>query len=414
MDRKLQIIILLFFVFLIIFISFVIISENKNMVKLRTEYPELKEEVYSFRMDGLKVWGLRLLLSFVIPLLFLISGLSQRISMSTGARRGLFLSGFSYGLIFFGLIFLINLPLNFYSSFYLSHKYGLSNQTLLRWFELNIKGFLVNDLVVALLIWIPYYIIFSSSKTWWLQLGLLSIPVIIFMVFISPFIIDPIFNNYTSIENGNLGQEIGVLLERSGIGEADIYKVDKSKDTKTMNAYMTGIFKSKRIVLWDTTINNLNEKEVLSITAHEIGHYVKGHIWQSILFNSVGTILILFLVFKSSNWILAASNGYFGFKNLYNYASIPLIILMLNIFTFFGEPISSLISRNMEVQADTYEISLTQDRESAITAMEKLYVQSLGIPRPSTIYKWWYHTHPPLEERVEFYKTADFEEIGQQ
>lgn len=412
MNRKLQVIIILFFIFLIVFISFVIISENKNMEKLRTEYPELKEKVYSFRMDGLKVWGLQLILSFVIPLFFLTSKLSQLISISSGSKRGLVLSGFIYGLVFFGLIFLINLPLNFYSSFYLSHKYGLSNQTLLRWLELNIKGFLVNDLVVALLIWVPYYIIFNSPKSWWLQLGILAIPVIIFMVFISPFIIDPIFNNYTSIENDNLGQEIGVLLERSGIGEADIYKVDKSKDTKTMNAYMTGIFKSKRIVLWDTTINNLTEEEVLSITAHEIGHYVKGHIWQSILFNSVGTILILFLVFRSSNWILTASNGSFGFKNLYNYASLPLIILMLNVFTFFGEPISSLVSRKMEVEADTYEISLTQDRESAITAMEKLYVQSLGIPRPSNIYKWWYHTHPPLEERVEFYKTADFEDIG--
>jgi Zn-dependent protease with chaperone function len=178
-----------------------------------------------------------------------------------------------------------------------------------------------------------------------------------------------------------------------------------------MNAYMTGIFKSKRIVLWDTTINNLTEGEVLSITSHEIGHYVKGHIWQNIIFNSVGTILILFLVFKSSNWILAASHGSFGFKNIYNYASIPLIILTLNIFTFFGSPISSYVSRTMEVQADFYEISLTKDRDSAITAMEKLYVQSLGVPRPSKIYELWYYTHPSLEDRVEFYKTADFEEI---
>ena len=414
MDRKLQVIIILFLIFLIVFISFVIISENKNMDKLRIDYPELKEEVYSYRMDGLKVWGLRLLLSFIVPLFFLVSKLSQNISVSVGDKRGLIFSGFLYGLIFFGLIFLINLPLNFYSSFYLGHKYGLSNQTLLRWLELNIKGFLVNDLIVALLIWIPYYIIYRSPKSWWLQLGLLSIPVIIFMVFISPFIIDPIFNDYTSIENDRLGQEIEVLLQKSGIGDADIYKVDKSKDTKTMNAYMTGIFKSKRIVLWDTTINNLTEGEVLSITSHEIGHYVKGHIWQSIIFNSVGTILILFLVFKSSNWILATSNGAFGFKNIYNYASIPLIILTLNVFTFFGSPISSFVSRTMEVQADSYEISLTKDRDSAITAMEKLYVQSLGVPRPSKIYELWYYTHPSLEDRVKFYKTADFEEISQE
>ena len=411
MSRKLQVIIILFIIFIIAFISFVIVSEYKNMDKLRVEYPNLKDEVYSFRKDSLKIWGLRLLLSFLIPLIFLITGLSQRISMSIGNGKSLFISGLLYGIVFFGLIFIINLPLNFYSSFYLPHKYGLTDQTLLRWLELNIKGFLVNDLVISLFIWIPYYFIYRSPKSWWLQLGILAIPIIIFMVFISPFIIDPIFNNYTTIGNKRLEQNIEILLDRAGIEDASIYMVDKSKDTKTMNAYMTGILKSKRIVLWDTTINNLTEEEVLSITAHEIGHYVKGHIWQNILFSSISTILILYLVYKSSNWVLYSSHGVFGFKNIYNYASLPLLILMLNIFAFFGSPISSYVSRNMEIQADSYEISLTKDRESAITAMEKLYATSLGVPRPSKIYKLWYHTHPPLEERVEFYKTAEFEEI---
>lgn len=411
MNRKLQVLILLFFVFLIIFITVVITSEYRNMDKLRTQYPELPDESYELRKDSLKVWAIRLVFSFAVPLYFLVSKLSQRISISVGLGRSLLVSGLLYGVLFFGLMFLINLPLNYYSSFFLRHKYGLTDQTFLRWLELNIKGFLVNDLVICLFLWIPYFFIYRSPKAWWLQIGILAIPIIIFMVFISPFVIDPIFNKYVSIENDKLGQEINVLLERSGIGDADIYMVDKSKDTKTMNAYMTGIFKSKRIVLWDTTISNLTKDEVLSITSHEIGHYVKGHIWQNIIFSSVGTILILYLVYISSNWILKLSYGSFGFKNIYNYASIPLIILTLNIFTFLGSPISSYVSRNMEVQADRYEISLTQNRGSAITAMEKLYETSLGLPRPSRIYKFWYHTHPPLEERVQFYTTAEFEDI---
>jgi Zn-dependent protease with chaperone function len=381
------------------------------MDELRIQYPDLKEEVYSLRMDSLRVWGLNLVLSFAIPLFFLVSGLSQRINLAVGQGKNLFLSGLLYGAIFFILVFLINLPINFYSSFYLRHRYGLTDQTFLRWMELNIKGFLVNDLVIILFLWIPYHFIYRSPKSWWLKLGILFIPVVIFMVFISPFLIDPIFNKYTSIENEVIGQKIDLLLERAGIEDAQIYMVDKSKDTKTMNAYMTGIFKSKRIVLWDTTINNLTEEEVLSITSHEIGHYVKGHIWKNILYSSVGTILILYLVFITSRWILKASGGSFGFRNLYNYASLPLLLLLLNLFTFLGTPVSSYISRTMEVEADSYEISLTQTRMPAVTAMQKLYETSLGIPRPSKIYKLWYYTHPPLEERIEFYKTADFEKI---
>jgi Zn-dependent protease with chaperone function len=354
-----------------------------------------------------------LILSFAIPLFFLTSRLSQKINLTVGQGKNLFFSGLLYGIIFFGLIFLINLPLDFYSSFYLKHKYGLSDQTFLRWLELNLKGFLVNDCLIALLLWIPYYFIYSNPKGWWLNLGLLAIPVIIFMVFISPFLIDPIFNKYTSIENEQLGQAIDSLLERAGIEDAQIFMVDKSKDTKTMNAYMTGIFKSKRIVLWDTTIDNMTEEEILSITSHEMGHYVKGHIWKNIIFSSVGTILILYLVFISSRWILKASDGSFGFRNLYNYSSLPLLILALNLFTFLGSPISSYVSRTMEIEADSYEISLTKNRMPAISAMKKLYDTSLGIPRPSKIYKIWYYTHPPLEERIEFYKTVDFEYIGE-
>jgi len=397
-------VIILFLVFLLGFISFVLVSEHLNMKELREDYPDLSEEVYKYRKETLRVWAIKLILQFLLPLFFLSSRLSYRIRYFVENDRSLFLSGLFYGLIFFTLMFLIKLPLNYYSSFYLSHKYGLSNQTLSRWLEVMVKNFLINDLILSFFIFIPVYLIYRSPRIWWLQLSFLIIPVIIFMVFISPFIIDPIFNKYTSIEDESLGQEIKALLHKANIEDASIYKVDKSKDTKTMNAYMTGILHSKRIVLWDTTIENLEESEVLSITAHEIGHYLEGHIWKSIVFSSIGTILIMFLIFISSNWILDLSGGSFGIRKLYDIAAIPLLLLVLNFYTFLASPVSNYVSRHMEVEADAYEVILAEDRESAVSAMEKLYKQSLGIPRPSKIFKLWYHTHPSLEERIEFYR----------
>lgn len=404
MDKKLKLSIILFFIFLVLFIAIVLASEYTNMKKLKTEYPNLPKESYNYRKDSLNVWAIRLILQFLIPLLFLTSRLSYRIRYYIENEKSLFLTGLLYGIIFFGIMFLVNLPLNYYSSFHLSHKYGLSNQTFFRWIEVAVKGFVVNDLILSLFIFIPFYIIERSPRIWWLQLSLLAIPVIIFMVFISPMVVDPIFNKYTSIEDDRLGKEITELLHKSDIQDAQIYKVDKSKDTKNMNAYMTGIFHSKRIVLWDTTINNLEEKEVLSITAHEIGHYVHGHIWKSILFSGFGTFLILFLIYITSNWILNLSNGAFGFRKISDIAAIPLLILVLNLYSFLGSPITNYVSRGMEIEADTYEIVITGDRESAVTAMEKLYKQSLGLPRPSNIFKLWYHSHPTLEERIDFYR----------
>ncbi len=407
MDRRLKKAILLFFVFLLIFIVIMLASEYRNIEQVKVDYPDLPLEAYNLRKDNLLVWAIGLILQFLIPLLFLTSRLSQRISTWAERKGGIIKAGILYGVVFFLLLFLIELPLNYYSSFVLGHKYGLTSQTFIRWLELNLKGFVVNDLVLAFFVWIPYYIIYRSQRIWWLQMGILLIPIVIFVVFISPMCIDPIFNQYTSIEDEALGEKIGLLLEKADISDADIYMVDKSQDTNTMNAYMTGIFKSKRIVLWDTTINNLSEGEILAITAHEIGHYVEGHIWKNIIFNCISNFLLLFLVYISANWILDKSNLRFGFKNLSNYASLPLLILLINLYGFLLNPMYNFISRSMELVADEYEITMTEDRESAISAMEKLYDRSLGLPRQSTLYRIWYNSHPSLEERIEFYSNYE-------
>ena len=414
MSRKLVLIMVLVAVLLLSFIFFMLKAENKNMESVKKDYPELSDEVFSMRKEGLNIWAIRFLFTFGLPLLFLITGLAQKISVFASKRHGLFLSGLIFGLIFFGLVFLVNLPLNYYSSFFLRHKYGLSNQSLIRWLELNLKGFIINNGLASLFIWLPYYFMSQNQNTWWLKLGLLAIPLIVLMVFITPLVIDPFFNSYSKLPKGELRDEIQILLDKSGIGDAEIFVVDKSKDTKTMNAYMTGIFKSKRIVLWDTTINNLDKAEITSIVAHEMGHYLKAHIWKSIFMGIIGTFIILFILNVSSNWILAESKGAFGFKNIYNYASLPLIILLLNLISFFANPIENVVSRYFEREADSYEISLTEDRESAVRAMEKLYKRSLGIPRPSQLYKIWYHSHPPLEERIDFYINGEFEDIGRE
>lgn len=412
MSRKLVLTIVLVVVLLSSFIFFMIKAENQNIESLKKDYPDLSEDVYSLRKESLNIWALRFLSVFGLPFLFLITGLAQKISVFASKRHGLFFSGLIFGLIFFGLVFLINLPLNYYSSFFLRHKYGLSDQTLLRWLELNLKGFIINNGLVSLFIWLPYYFIQQNPNTWWLKLGLLAIPLIIIMVFITPLVIDPFFNNYTNLTENELRGDIQVLLDKSGIGDAEIFVVDKSKDTKTMNAYMTGIYKSKRIVLWDTTINSLENDEIISIVAHEMGHFIKNHIWKSIFMGIVGTFIILYIINISSNWVLAESKGVFGFKNIYNYASLPLIILLLNLVSFFANPVENAVSRYFERQADSYQISLTEDRESAAGAMQKLYQKSLGIPRPSQFYKIWYHSHPPLEERIDFYINGEFEDIG--
>lgn len=381
------------------------------MEDLRVEYPDISGKVYDYRKSILKIWAINLLLKFLVPLLLLTTGLAKRIEILAGGNgRGLFLTGIICVVIFSIIDFLIYLPMSFYGGFVLGHRFGLSNQTIYRWLELELKSFALNTIVLALIVWFPYYLMKVSPNRWWLYLGLLAIPVIAFVTFISPTYIDPIFNKYTYLEDEELVKDIGKLLDKAGVGDAEIFQVDKSRDTKTMNAYMTGVFSSKRIVLWDTTINNLERDEVLAVSAHEIGHYVKGHIWKSIILGGLGSLFIMYLLYITSTWILSNSKGNFGFNNLHDLASLPLIILVMNFYMFFANPIMNFASRQMEREADAYEIYLTEDRKAAISAMLKLSEGNLSIPRPSRIYKMWYYTHPPVEERIEFFKNVNIPE----
>lgn len=410
MNKRLSLFIGIFFVFLIIFIAAILISEYRNMDKLKIEYPDIPQKTYDYRKAALKIWAVNTILKFLVPILFLVSGLSKIIGdFAERNGKGIFLAGAIYVIIFSVINFLIYLPTSFYGSFVLGHRYGISNQTIYRWLELNLKSFALNTIVFALAIWFPYYLIKTSPSRWWFYLGILAIPVIAFVTFISPAYIDPLFNKYTSLEDGELKDEIQELLTEAGIEDAQIFVVDKSRDTKTMNAYMTGVFSSKRIVLWDTTINNLEKDEIISVTAHEIGHYVKGHIVKGIIYGGIFALVLMYFIYRTSNWMLINSNGSFGFNRLHSIASLPLIIFVLNFYMFFANPIINFSSRNMEREADAYEIALTRNREAAISTMIKLGQGNLSIPRPSEIYKIWYYTHPPLEERIEFFENANIQ-----
>ncbi|NLX61134.1 MAG: M48 family metallopeptidase [Tissierellia bacterium] len=406
MTGKLLTFLIIFFIFLILFISLILVSEYRNMDRLKIENPHISEKNYSFRKAALKLWAVNLVLKFLFPVFFLTSGFSSKIGLfAEGKGRGLILTGLIYIIIFSLIDLIISLP-TAYGSFLLRLRYGLSNQSVYRWIELILKNFALNTIGLIMAVCFLYYLMRISPTRWWLYLGLLSIPIITFIIFISPTYIDPIFNKYTAIEDELLREDIKALLDKAGVGDASIFVVDKSRDTNTLNAYMTGVFSSKRIVLWDTTINKLEREEILSITAHEIGHYVLGHIWKSIILGGMFSVLLIYLIYKTSTWILINSNGSFGFNKLYSIASLPLLIFVLNFYMFFANPIINYASRHMEREADAFEINLTKDREAAISTMIKLSEESLSIPRPSRIYKIWYYTHPPVEERIEFFKNV--------
>ncbi|HYJ80810.1 MAG TPA: M48 family metalloprotease, partial [Longimicrobiaceae bacterium] len=168
------------------------------------------------------------------------------------------------------------------------------------------------------------------------------------------------------------------------------------------NAYVTGFGGSKRIVLWDTLLRKLAPRETLFVMGHEMGHYVLGHLLLVIALASVLTLVSLYAIHRSAGWLIARYRRRFGFDELGDIASYPLLILVAGIVGLAVTPAVNALTRYVEHEADRFALELTRDNHAAATAFVKLQEQNLSVPYPGTFYRVWRSTHPPLGERTEF------------
>jgi Zn-dependent protease with chaperone function len=178
--------------------------------------------------------------------------------------------------------------------------------------------------------------------------------------------------------------------------------VNKSVDTKTLNAYVAGLWQTKRIVLWDTIINRMNRRELLFVMGHEMGHYVLGHVWQSIALVSTLVLIALYGAYRTMGGLVARWGSRFGFTDLADVASLPLLLLVFSLWSLVITPVGLAFSRHIEHEADRFALEITRANHSAGTAFVKLQQDALGNPWPGPIYKIWRADHPPLGERIEF------------
>jgi Zn-dependent protease with chaperone function len=159
---------------------------------------------------------------------------------------------------------------------------------------------------------------------------------------------------------------------------------------------------TKRIVLWDTIIAKLNEKELLFVMGHEMGHYVLGHVVKAILFFSLLILITLYAAYRTAGGLINKFKDRFGFDQLADIASLPLLLLLVNVFFLVITPIAFTFTRYQEHEADRFGLEITQRNHAAATAFVKLQQENLGNPRPGLLYKLWRSSHPTLGERIDF------------
>jgi STE24 endopeptidase len=365
--------------------------------------PPPSEKALRFYRSGNVLWAISTVWGLLVPLLLLFTGLSAR--MRDAARkigRNWFFTVAIYGVLFTLVTALLSLPLDYYSGFVRTHAYGLSDQTAAKWWGDTIKGLAIGCVAIALLLWFPYLLLRKSPRRWWLYSGLAVIPLLAFGLFITPVWIEPLFNKFGPMQDKALEARILALADRAGIEGSRVYEVNKSVDTKTVNAYVTGFGGTKRIVLWDTILAKLDSPEVLFVMGHEMGHYVLGHTWQLILLGSAIALFGAWVIHRTAGELIARYRARFGFDELADVASLPLMALLFGLVSLVLTPAILAFGRHVEHEADRFGLEITRDNHDCATAFVKLQQENLSVPRPGLLYKLWRSDHPPLGERIDF------------
>ncbi len=308
------------------------------------------------------------------------------------------------GLIFISILFIagqiISLPFSLYDTFVIEEKYGFNKTTLGTFFGDRAKGLLVSAIFALPLFALLLYLFQSDSfgKIAWLWAWVITTLFQLFLLFIYPKYILPIFNKFTPLGEGELREGIEAMAKKCEFPLTGIYEMDGSKRSTKSNAYFTGFGKNKKIALFDTLIKNHTVSELVAVLAHEIGHFKKKHITKSLILGilQMGVIFYLLGLFMNNPDLFAA----FGVKQTSVYLSFIF-------FSFLLTPLSKLLgvgmaifSRKNEFEADAFAVDVTEDSSSMISALKKLSKDNLANLTPHPFYVFINYSHPPMIERI--------------
>jgi STE24 endopeptidase len=365
--------------------------------------PTPSPEAIRYYRSGNLLWTCTTAWSLLLPALLLFSGYSARVrNLAQRLGRYWYFVLVIYFALFALTLFVLDAPLDYYSDFVRPHDYGLSSQAFGKWLHDELLSLGISLIVGALLIWIPYLLFKRAPRRWWIYTWLASIPITLFFAFVEPIWIEPLFNQFGPMQDQALEGKILDLAQRAGIEGAKVYQVDKSVDTNELNAYVTGIGATKRIVLWDTIIRQFTSAELLLVMGHEMGHYVLGHVWKELAVISLVLLAALWIIHLSAAWALRRFGARTGVTQLADIASLPLVMLIFGLFALLFEPLPLAYSRHVEHEADRFGLEITHDNHACGTAFSKFVKHDLAYPTPGLLFRIWRSSHPSVAERIGF------------
>jgi len=342
--------------------------------------------------------------------------------VTTLANQGLFLaillSGFlpwlvrtisvwKYGPIVSGLIFfavfsiftnLLRIPFNLYETFVIEERYGFNVMNFKMWISDLLKSLLLATILGGLLLGLLLSLVIHGGDSWWVWAWMLVGGFELLMLWLFPVVILPLFNKFDPIENKGLEERIRTLIEKVGLRAKGIFKMDASKRSKHTNAFFVGLGRTKRIVLFDTLLASHTEEEILSVLAHEAGHWKKKHVLRMLIPLEILSFVSFYVVAKFLNWPVLYQT--FGFQESIVYVGLFLIGTFISLLGYFAQPLESAVSRKFEREADDFALKLMKTAEPMRLALKRLAADNLANLSPHPLYAWFYYSHPPLVERI--------------
>jgi len=339
-------------------------------------------------------------LEWLIYFLILLFGLSKAIkNWAENSTKYKLLQTAIYLIWLSVFAYLATFPLS-YISFNLSKIYNISTQSFASWMKDEVIDFWLNYGTWLIIVPVLYWLMKKSQKRWWLYGWLLSIPFTLFMMFLQPVVIDPLYNDFYPLKDKALETKILTLAERAQIPATHVFEVNKSEETNALNAYVTGIGSNARIVLWDTTLNKLSDNQILFIMAHEMCHYVEKHIYFGIAGYLLISLLGLYLTYRIMNWAAKRWGSELKISDVRDIRSLPLFFMILSMLLFAASPFTNFTSRYQETRADKYAIEMTKNSEAAITSFQELTRSGLSQVNPPLLVKIFRYTHPSMLDRI--------------
>lgn len=312
-------------------------------------------------------------------------------------KQKLVLPAYAFFLIL--IIRLIAMPFDAVRDLGVKKSFGLSVQSASGWLADQAKSFFVADLWYVPFVVIVFALMRRFRRSWWLlSAAVLGIATIAWHS-LAPHLIDPLFFKITPIRSEALHSQLDPLLRKGGLDAGVLYEADSGRKTKEVNAYLSGLFLGKRIVLYDVLEREAEPSELRFVVAHEVAHWKKDHVIKGIAVRTVGAAVVLLLV--GALLRLTTRKARSPEANVSMSESLPAFFFWLNILLFMVMPIECAASRRFEKAADAYALELTQDPEGAARLFEKVARKNLSDLNPPPLARLWLHTHPPILERIE-------------